>query len=139
MLTIFSDGGARGNPGPASCAFGVYDENKELIYSDARYLGITTNNVAEYNGVIFALTGVMNYAPTKLDGEIIFNLDSELVVNQLTGIYKIKNKTLESLALRVKKIIVDNNLHINFVHIPRRENFYADKLVNEKLDESSRL
>lgn len=135
MIVIFSDGGSRGNPGRASCAFGVYD-NEKLIYSDATYLGITTNNVAEYSGVILALEWV---AKNLKDEKIIFNLDSELVVKQLKGIYRIKDKNLIELSMKVRKLITENKLDIEFVHVRREKNAFADKLVNEKLDESSRL
>ncbi len=131
MIVIYSDGGARGNPGPAASAYVVF-ENEKMINSSSKYLGVTTNNVAEYNGVIMALEGIKNT-------EIKFCMDSELVVKQLTGHYKIKDAKLIDLSLRVKKIIHDNNLKVNFVHVPRKENSYADKLVNEKLDDSSRL
>ncbi|CAN5341271.1 hypothetical protein BH10PAT1_BH10PAT1_7560 [soil metagenome] len=134
MIKIFSDGGSRGNPGQAASAFVVY-ENEKLIHSDAKYLGITTNNVAEYNGVIIAL----EWAITTNEKEIIFCMDSELVVKQLSGIYKIKNTDLLQLSQRIKNIIKENNLEIKFVHVPRAENAFADKLVNEKLDDSSRL
>lgn len=135
MLTIFSDGGSRGNPGDAASAYAVY-ENKTLIQSDAKYLGKTTNNVAEYNGVILALEYIVE---NKTKEEIKFCMDSELVVKQLNGLYKVKNKDLIELSRKVKKIIYDNNLIINFVHVPRAQNAFADKLVNEKLDDSSRL
>lgn len=135
MVTIFSDGGARGNPGPAACAFVIFQDGN-LIKQNAKYLGRTTNNVAEYNGVILALEAMVT---SGLDTSISFKMDSELVVKQLTGVYKVKNKNLMELAMKVRKIIKDNNLKVSFVHIPRAENALADKLVNEKLDDSSRL
>ena len=137
MIQIFSDGGARGNPGPAACAFGVY-ENKKLIFSDACYLGRATNNVAEYNGVLLALRWLTDNKVNETK-EVKFFLDSELVVKQLKGIYKIKNRELLLLTLEIKKISEKNKLIIDFVHIPREQNLFADKMVNEKLDESSRI
>ncbi|HSX48809.1 MAG TPA: ribonuclease HI family protein [Candidatus Saccharimonadales bacterium] len=135
MLTIFSDGGSRGNPGNASCAYVVY-ENDELILKDSKYLGITTNNVAEYNGVLFALMSVVDRFGKGV--ELKFNMDSELVVKQLNGLYKIKDKNLIELAMKVKKIINDSELRVHFVHILRAKNKMADALVNENLDENSR-
>lgn len=135
MVTIFSDGGSRGNPGHASCAFGIY-ENDKLIYSDAKYLGITTNNVAEYSGVVEALSWITQNL--KEEKEITFKMDSELVVKQLKGLYKIRNSDLMKLSLDVKELISKNNLKVDFVHVPRAENAFADNLVNEKLDDSSR-
>lgn len=138
MIRIYSDGGARGNPGPAASAFLIYDGEK-LLHSDSKYLGETTNNVAEYTGVIIALTWLVENKNINLNNEIIFNMDSELVVKQLMGLYKIKDKKLIELAHDVKVIEKQNNLKIKFQHIPRKDNSLADKLVNEKLDLSSRL
>ena len=139
-LTIFSDGGARGNPGPAASAYVVYKEN-EVVQKASKYLGETTNNVAEYNGVIIALSWLTQKENSLLylNDQINFKMDSELVVKQLTGIYKIKDKKLMELSLIIKNIIRENKLQINFIHVPRSENAFADKLVNEKLDDSSRL
>jgi ribonuclease HI len=141
MVTIFSDGGSRGNPGKAASAFAIYNENKKLLHSDSKYLGITTNNVAEYNGVILALTWLTEEKRSFdfAQDDIRFCMDSELVVKQLSGVYKIKDQNLLQLAARVKKLITANNLKIKFVHVPRAENAYADSLVNENLDSSSRL
>jgi ribonuclease HI len=140
MIVIYSDGGARGNPGPAASAYAIY-KDEELIKKDSKYLGKTTNNVAEYSGVIEGLKGFLDgrFTNRSYSDEIIFKMDSELVVKQLTGVYKIKDKKLMELSLEVRKLIRDNNLKINFVHVPRALNKLADKLVNEKLDESSRL
>lgn len=135
MVKIFSDGGARGNPGSAASAFAVY-EGSRLIHSDSKYLGKATNNVAEYYGVIIALEYLVG---SGLNTNVIFNMDSELVVKQLNGAYKIKDKSLLELAMKAKKIIADNKLQIQFVHIPREKNAFTDNLVNEKLDESSRI
>ncbi len=135
MIVIYSDGGARGNPGAAASAYVIYN-SENLITHGSKFLGIATNNVAEYTGVIIALSW---FAKNRSEKEIKFCMDSELVVKQLTGIYKIKDAKLMELSLQVKAIIKENNLKINFVHIPRKENSYADKLVNEKLDDSSRL
>lgn len=138
-LTIFSDGGARGNPGPAASAYAIYQGDKLLAHS-AKYIGHSTNNVAEYNGVILALQWVAKQLAInnlQFTMPIKFCLDSELVVKQLTGVYKIKDKKLIELSLKVKRIIKDNNLKISFIHIPREKNKLADKLVNEKLDDTS--
>ena len=134
-IVIFSDGGSRGNPGPAACAFTVFD-NKKLIYKDSKYLGIATNNTAEYSAVILALKWLISEGVAR---SIDFNLDSELVVRQLTGVYKIKNKDIMKYVLEIKELQRINNLEIVWTHVPREKNKIADKLVNEKLDESSRL
>ncbi len=140
MIKIFSDGGARGNPGPAACAYVIYKKD-EIVSQNSKYLGIATNNVAEYSGVILALEALIE---THLkDDEVSFKMDSELVVKQLTGIYRVKNSDLIDLSIKVKKLmntLADTkNLKITFTHVPRNQNALADKLVNENLDDSSRL
>lgn len=126
-MQIFTDGGSRGNPGKSACAFIVYDGKKE-IYSESKYLGINTNNYAEYSGVILAL----KWAPSNSFIQLFS--DSELMVKQLNGIYKIKNLELQKLAIQIKKIISDHNLKINFQNVPREQNKSADELVNVELD-----
>lgn len=130
-LIIYTDGGARGNPGPA--AIGVVIGNK-------RYrgcIGETTNNVAEYTAVIFALTqtlktlGLKKAQRTNLE----INTDSELIAKQLMKLYKVKQPHLKSLwqeAINVQK----NFASVRFVIIPREENKTADALVNEALEEN---
>ncbi len=135
MMEIFSDGGSRGNPGPAASAFVILKDDK-VFFANAKYLGKATNNVAEYNGVILALEWIVK---NKEKDNIRFFMDSELVVKQINGNYKVKDKNLMTLWIRVKRIIADNNLKVNFIHVPREKNAFADNLVNEKLDESSRI
>src|SRR5258706_10118662 len=135
MLTIFSDGGSRGNPGPAACAYVIY-QNDEIIKQDAKYLGITTNNVAEYNGVLQALTWLVE---NNIKESIEFYLDSQLVVRQLEGRYKIKDEKLVKLSEDVKSLQRKHDFTIKWVHVLREKNKIADGLLNEKLDNSSRL
>lgn len=129
---IYCDGGARGNPGPAACAFVVKNESGEIIYSYGKYLGETTNNQAEYGAVIEALTWL---SENQSEQEILFFLDSQLVVNQINGVYKIKEKSLQEKNILIKKLINDYKIKIkSFTYIPREKNFLADRLVNETLD-----
>jgi ribonuclease HI len=134
-LTIFSDGGSRGNPGPAACAYVIYRDDV-IIAKDAKYLGITTNNVAEYEGVLLALQYLVT---SNLDTSVFFYLDSQLVVRQLEGRYKIKDEKLVKLAEQVQSLQRMHNLEIKWEHVLRNKNKIADALVNEKLDTSSRL
>jgi len=129
QLIIFTDGGSRNNPGPA--AIGVVIGDKEY----AEYLGETTNNVAEYQAVIFALKKVRHLlGKEKLKNtEIVINLDSELVANQLNGKYKILEPDLQPLFIKVWNLKFDFP-NLNFHYIPREKNKRADKLVNEILD-----
>ena len=133
-LTVHTDGGARGNPGPAACAFTLESKGK-IFEKKSRFLGSSTNNFAEYQAIIFAIKSIVN-TPGLLTKEtsIVFYSDSELVVRQLGGLYRIKNETLKKLSLEIRDLISDNNLNIIFKHIPRNQNKIADYLVNKELD-----
>jgi len=131
-IKIFTDGGARGNPGPAAIGVVILsDESEKIIEKFARLLGETTNNVAEYSAVIEALKWVVNNFPPGL--EINFFSDSKLMVSQLNGLYKIKNQNLRLLILKVKELEMKTGAKIFYHHIPREENKLADSLVNSCL------
>lgn len=132
-IRIYCDGGARGNPGPAAAAFVVVAKGK-VIYKDSWYLGIATNNVAEYRSVIMALSWLVDN--TKLlDGrEVSLFLDSQLVARQLSGDYKIKSKKLRLLITKVKKLEDKANLNVTYQSVSRTKNRLADFLVNKRLD-----
>lgn len=131
-IKIFTDGGARGNPGPAAAAFSVESDGSELFY-DNKYLDKTTNNVAEYEALLMAHKWISenNFDLNKID---IF-MDSELIVKQMKGLYKVKNDNLKKLFEEVVNIKKQIGLKINYTHIPREKNIRADFLVNKKLDE----
>lgn len=132
-IIIHTDGGSRGNPGKAACAF-VAEEKNIVINKSAKFLGIATNNVAEYKGVLLALDWILE---TKVNADkIIFFLDSELVVRQLKGIYKIKNIDLQTLSIEIFSKIKKIATQTDFENVPREENKIADKLVNEELDKN---
>ena len=135
FFTIFSDGGSRGNPGKAACAYVIYKGDK-IISQDAKYLGITTNNVAEYEGVLLAIKWIVN---NNIKENIIFNLDSQLVARQLAGTYKIKDEKLVKYAIEIKSLQRTHDIKIEWHHVLRDKNKIADALLNEKLDNSSRL
>lgn len=136
-ITINTDGGARGNPGPA--AIGVVinfdqtdqDQVKKETIKIGKYIGSTTNNVAEYTALIAALEELTKHAHTKNEIECL--LDSELVVRQLNGQYKVKDANLKTLWNKVKSL-ESNFKKITFRHVPRIQNKLADTLVNEVLD-----
>ncbi len=136
-LLIYCDGGSRGNPGPAASAFVVLDSNNHQIFQQGFFLGTTTNNQAEYQAVIFALQWIAKQIPNpKSQISINFYLDSELVVRQLNGIYKIKDQNLKIKNLEIKNLIKNCKLKIkNFVYVPREQNKSADLLVNQTLDQ----
>jgi len=131
VLDIYTDGGARGNPGPA--AIGVVIRNgKRILHEFGKTIGSTTNNVAEYTAVIEALTYLKN--TKSIHTKIIFHIDSTLVVNQLNGIYKIKNSDLRLLIFTIKNLEQEVGGEITYISIPREQNARADFLVNSSLD-----
>ena len=131
--TIFvnGDGGSRGNPGPAASAFTVSDGEKEL-HHESRFLGIATNNVAEYTCVLMALEWLVKNAQDV--NEIVFRLDSELVTKQIRGEYKVRSPHLLPLYKKALSLISSLPNGIQFESVPRGENSLADKYVNEELD-----
>ena len=129
-LIIHTDGGSRGNPGPAACAF-VVEQNGEVVFRASKYLGKATNNVAEYSGVIIALEWL------NKESDAVFFLDSELVVKQLNGLYKVKDENLHKLFTQVKILIKQTGKKIIFKHVRREENKIADLLLNQELDRHS--
>ncbi len=128
-LISFSDGGARGNPGPAGIGVVLYNEKKELIKEFSRYLGETTNNQAEYRALIMALEKAHELEASELD----CFLDSELVVKQLNREYKVKNQELAPLFLKIHNLSLEFK-KITFTHIPREKNKEADALANQAMD-----
>src|ERR1700690_414408 len=117
-LIINTDGGARGNPGPAGIGAVIWDENHKIIAGHKQYIGEATNNVAEYKALILALTEALALSPTPLALEI--RMDSELIVRQMQGRYKIKEPTLKLLAADVLKLI-RNFKNVTFSHVPREQ------------------
>ncbi len=128
MHKIFTDGGSRGNPGNAASAFAIYKDGN-LIDLGGEFLGTQTNNVAEYSALILALTHTLKLGVTQVE----CYLDSELVVKQLTGVYKVKESKVLELYNKVKSLI-NKFSNISFTHVPREQNAIADKLVNLILD-----
>ena len=128
-LIIYTDGGARGNPGPAGIGAVLYDEKRRVVAEISEYLGVATNNQAEYKALIAAFKKAVELGATELD----CYLDSELVVKQLRHEYKVKNKDLAPLFLTLYNLAV-NFSQINYTHIPRERNKEADKLANQAMD-----
>lgn len=129
QFKIFSDGGARGNPGPAAIGAVIYAPDDSLVAEISKYLGVATNNQAEYKALIAALQKAKELKLSHLD----CYLDSELVVKQLKREYKVKNKDLAPLFLEVHNLSTSFK-SVNYYHIPRKENKEADRLVNEAMD-----
>ncbi len=134
-LVVNVDGGSRGNPGPAAAAAVCRNAGGEVLFSVARYLGTTTNNVAEYEGVRFGLS-LLSERDLQ-DAEIVICLDSSLIFNQLVGRYRIKDARLRDLARDVLgELKCFTNLSLKLV--PREENHVADEAANRLLDDYSK-
>lgn len=137
-LIIFTDGGARGNPGPAAVGVVIKNQQEKILISFGKYLGPTTNNVAEYQAVIEALSWLaINLIDETGKRKINFYLDSKLVVNQLNGLYKIKDFKLKSLIIKTKELEKKITAKIFYNFIPRSKNYLADSLVNQTLDKKN--
>ncbi|HEX6976890.1 MAG TPA: ribonuclease HI family protein [Patescibacteria group bacterium] len=132
-VNIYCDGGSRGNPGKAASAFVVKNEEGEVLHEEGRFIGSTTNNVAEYTAVLMALTWLKENEKFK-DTFPEFFLDSELVVKQLRGEYKIKNKNLMEFVFKIKELEKEVGKKVSYKNIPRSQNSLADLLVNKTLD-----
>ena len=131
---VFSDGGARGNPGPAAAASIILSEDCRILTTNARFIGSRTNNQAEYEALIAALESAI-----KLNAEeIVCHLDSELVTKQLSGEYIVKNVELRKLWKKVQEL-TGRFKKVSFINVPRTNPHIqkVDALVNEILDEES--
>lgn len=136
-LTIHTDGGSLNNPGEAGIGFLIHDE-KKLIYKHAEAIGIASNNVAEYTALIRALSYVRDQISLDvLDPEEIEVIaDSELMIKQITGIYKVKNKDLKTLHSKIKMLEMEISIPILFKHVLRKYNAEADFLVKQALSKA---
>lgn len=128
-LIIHTDGGSRGNPGPAALGVYVTDERGAVLKKHSRYLGEQTNNYAEYMAIIDALT----HAKDLGADEVEMRMDSELAVRQLNGVYKVKNQALGVLFMQVHNLRLGFR-KVTFTHVRREKNKEADRLVNEAID-----
>lgn len=126
---IYSDGGSRGNPGPSAAAFVIMNHQQAVLSQGGMYLGITTNNQAEYQGVRLGLEQALEMGLKSLE----FRVDSMLVVNQMKGFYKIKNRELWPINERIHALVAQFDA-VRFTHVPRELNQAADALVNKLLD-----
>ncbi len=129
-MIIYCDGGSRGNPGNSASAI-VVTQNETVVYKESKFLGVNTNNFAEYTAVKLAVNYLVS---NKITQEVVVNLDSQLVERQLNGVYKVKDLKLKEIYNEVVKKIKDNNLKIKFIWGYREKNKLADSLVNQELD-----
>lgn len=129
-VNLYTDGGARGNPGPAAAGVVVLEDG-EIVAHKSKYLGETTNNQAEYQALILGLKLLHKEFGDYIT--VIAHLDSELVVKQLNGEYKVKNAEILPRYEEVKKLAKGFE-KVSFVHVRREKNHQADALVNQCLD-----
>ena len=128
-LKIYTDGGARGNPGPAAFGVVIFDEDGKKLGEYSKYIGETTNNQAEYQGVHFAMEKAKEFGADHVE---IYS-DSELIVNQLNQKYKVKNHGLGVWFLKIWNLKQEFK-KVSFIHILREKNKEADRMVNKELD-----
>ena len=128
---LFTDGAARGNPGPAGAGFVISDGNGHVVFEGSEYLGETTNNQAEYRALTHGLAKALELDFSNID----ISMDSELIVKQVKGEYKVKNQGLKPLYKEVKELL-NKFVEFNIKHIRRENNKEADRLANRAVDEA---
>ncbi|MBI3342036.1 ribonuclease HI family protein [Candidatus Curtissbacteria bacterium] len=129
MIEIFCDGGSRGNPGHAAFGFVVYSD-KAVVKKGSGYIGIATNNFAEYTAIVKALEWL---SQNHKGEELKFYLDSQLAASQLSGLYKIKDAKIRDFVFQIRTLEPEFK-SVSYTHIPRAQNKFADQLVNLALD-----
>ncbi len=137
ILRVFCDGGARGNPGPAAAAAVILQKNKdqwEILQQLTRFLGRATNNQAEYEAVQMALSWISENLDLGRGDRLQVYLDSQLVCNQLKGLYKVKNSDLAERIFNIKALEKKISAPVEYIYIQRDKNKQADALVNQTLD-----
>lgn len=134
-IRVYTDGGSRGNPGPAAIGVVICGPDGNLLTSYGKAIGRKTNNEAEYGAVVFALAKVKSlFGGTKAKATTLeVFMDSELVQRQLSGQYKIEEERLFPFFIKIWNLRIDFRA-VTFTHIPREKNRDADRLVNEALD-----
>ncbi|MGZ3497949.1 MAG: ribonuclease HI family protein [Vulcanimicrobiaceae bacterium] len=132
QATLYADGGSRGNPGPAASGAVLVSQDGTVLREVGRYLGTATNNVAEWNAVLFGLQAARELGVNS----IAIRLDSELVVKQLTGEYRVKHPDLQPLHRQVTALLRQFS-HVDLKHVRREQNKLADALVNRVLDQEA--
>jgi len=130
QLKMYADGGSRGNPGPSASGFVLLDKNDNVVVDKGVYLGVTTNNQAEYTALKLGLEEALKLGAREVD---VF-MDSLLVVNQMKGVFKIRNRDLWPIHDAIKTLVTKFQ-HVNFTHVPRELNKLADAAVNRALDD----
>jgi len=134
QISVYTDGGSRGNPGVSGYGVVIYDDQQQIIYQESKFLGIKTNNEAEYSAFLGALVWISNHLQKFDIDQISFFADSQLLVCQIQGIYKMKAANLKSLFNQCRHLLDQINIPYQFRHVPRLENELADQLANQAMD-----
>lgn len=136
QFTLYADGGARGNPGPAGAGAVVFDHLGKRVVEVSDYLGVATNNIAEYEAVIRGLRGLIASYPDEVRKAtpLTVRMDSQLVIQQLKGVYKVKHPHLVPRYLEVKNMLARSFGPVTFEHVYRENNVDADALANRAMD-----
>jgi ribonuclease HI len=129
---LYTDGGSRGNPGPAGSGFVLRDASGKTVCAAGHFLGVATNNRAEYDGLIRGLRSAVSHGCRRLE----VRMDSELIVRQMTGRYRVKNEGLKEPFARAQELVSRLD-RVTFAHVPREQNTEADRLANEAMDTKS--
>jgi ribonuclease HI len=132
-LILRTDGGSRGNPGHAAAGIVIERADGSVLAQGKRYLGVMTNNQAEYHALLLGLTAIQRYSPSS----VRVLMDSELIVRQMRGEYRVRDEGLRELYEQAAAL-VRTLPSVSFAHIPRAQNARADALVNQALDERER-
>lgn len=136
-IIAYTDGGARGNPGPAAIGVYITDEAGEMVKEAKQFIGNSTNNFAEYNAVLLAFQTLKSMFGSKTkEMQFEIRLDSELVKKQLNSEYQIKEPGLVPMFIEIHNMRVSSFPNLILTHVPREKNKEADRLVNEALDAS---
>ena len=136
VINVFTDGGARGNPGISGYGLVILD-NKKTIYQQAKYIGIKTNNEAEYIALIAAITWLIDHQLELNPDTINFHLDSQLIVRQIQRLYKVKAPNLKPLYQTVVKLLDQLKAKYTFKDVRREFNSIADMLANQAMDQKN--
>lgn len=139
QFTLYADGGARGNPGPAGSGAVVFDASGKRVLDVSDYIGVATNNIAEYEAVLRGLKALQEAYPEGYFAHVhlLIRMDSKLVIEQLKGGYKVKHPNLVPRYFEVKNVIARHFPNVSFEHVRREFNKDADELANKAMDRGS--
>jgi ribonuclease HI len=136
-VSVYTDGGSRGNPGHSGFGVVIYNDARQIIAQISKYIGLATNNEAEYSALIESLLWLRDNSSIHQVSEVTFYSDSQLMVRQLQGRYKVKAPNILPLFNQAKTLLNSLNFNYQFSDIPREQNSLADQLANDAMDRKS--